>query len=133
MAATKKKAGVSRQMVLRAKRRRRTQTSSIELLVQDWLKSAEIPFKKQYAIGLCHVDLFIEPKLVIEIQGCYYHACPQCRPSKTVHNKKAKAKDHKRFKFLLTRGYKLMLLWEHELKEEHEEEVIEKIREKMAA
>lgn len=115
-------------MVRRSKKRRRNVVSSIELLVQGWLTEAEIPFATQYAIGLCHVDIFIAPKLVIEVCGCYWHFCPQCRPSKTVQNKRAIPKDKKRYAFLQNAGYKLLLLWEHELKDENKDKVIAKIK-----
>jgi G:T-mismatch repair DNA endonuclease (very short patch repair protein) len=117
-------------MVRRSKKRRRNVVSSIELLVQGWLTEAEIPYATQYAIGLCHVDIFIAPKLVIEIQGCYWHNCPECNPGKTVQNRRANGKDKKRVAFLLNAGYQVLLLWEHELTEENKAKVMAKIRRK---
>lgn len=115
-------------MVRRARRNHKAPVSSLEILVQGWLDKAGIKYRAQYPIGRCHVDLFIEPRLVVEIQGCYWHSCQKCALAKTKQNRRVRSKDSNRFSFLLNQGHNLLILWEHELKKENEAVVIKKIR-----
>jgi G:T-mismatch repair DNA endonuclease (very short patch repair protein) len=71
---------VSRLMIRKARKRRRTQASGLEKQVLGWLGNAEIAHRKQYPIGRCHVDILIEPDLVIEINACYWHGHERCQP-----------------------------------------------------
>ena len=101
---------VSRLMVRRARKRRRTESSGLERKVLGWLDNAGIAYQGQYAIGRCHFDALIEPDLVLEINGCYWH----------------------RYKHLLTCRYKLMLLWECDVEADGEAKTIAKIRLRIA-
>jgi G:T-mismatch repair DNA endonuclease (very short patch repair protein) len=122
----------SRQKLLKARRRRKATVSSIEVLVQGWLKRAGIPFQPQYAIGLCHVDLFVPPSLVVEVQGCFFHSCSACQLKKTKQNKGVVGRDRRRFAFIAKCGYTVLELWEHDLEEANEAAVVERIRRERA-
>ena len=58
---------------VRRKHNRKRPASKLEKAVYAMLKAEKIPFTKEKQIGRCHVDVFIEPWAVVEIQGCYWH------------------------------------------------------------
>lgn len=129
--SAKGRRAISRIMVRRAKKRRRTQVSGLEQMVISWLERAEIKYRKQYPIGLCHVDVMLPPNLVVEIQGCYWHRCPRCYTKNTPSDVKKREKDKRRFRYLMRRGYKLMLLWECDINKQGEEAIILKVRQRL--
>lgn len=65
-------------------------------------------------IGRCAPDFFQVngKKGIIEVFGCYYHNCPQCKlgpgPRTPEH-------DAKRLKMFEDLGLKTLVVWEHEL------------------
>lgn len=77
---------------------------------------------KQYLIGRCYVDFcFPEKKIVIEVQGCYSHQCEKCGYDKGAYGQIAiqrRERDNKRKKYLESQGYKVIEIWEHQLKDE---------------
>jgi len=107
---------VSRTMLRRHRRKVKAERSSLEIAVETWLKEAGIPFESQHPISLIHVDIFLPPKTVVELSGCYWHACPRCNPDGGVH-KRQRAKDMRRYTRLWKLGYKVLVIWEHEVKE----------------
>lgn len=109
---------LSRQMLLRKRRRRRAPVSGLEQKVRAWLDEAGISYQPQYAISRLHVDLFFAPDLVVEINGCYFHNHAKCKPKITKHNRTTVAKDKKRYAFLLNQGYQLLIFWECDLNSE---------------
>lgn len=124
---------VSRIMIRKARQRRRTQVSGLEKLVRGWLDNAGIPYKKQYPIGRCHVDLMILPDLVIEVNGCFWHGHERCaKKALSADQNRRRAKDKARYKYFLRCGYKLMLLWECDIHAGGEAATISKIRRRLA-
>jgi G:T-mismatch repair DNA endonuclease (very short patch repair protein) len=121
---------VSRLMLRKARKRRRTQASGLEKKVLGWLDNVGIAYRKQYAVGRCHVDILIEPDLVIEVNGCYWHGHERCQP-KTPGMARKRGKDKRRYKYLLSCRYKLLLLWECDIEEDGEAATIAKIRRRM--
>jgi G:T-mismatch repair DNA endonuclease (very short patch repair protein) len=122
---------VSRLMVRRARKRRRTESSGLERKVLGWLDNAGIAYQGQYAIGRCHVDALIEPDLVLEINGCFWHGHQQCQPA-TARAARKRGRDKRRYKHLLTCRYKLMLLWECDVEADGEAKTIAKVRLRIA-
>lgn len=63
-------------------------------------------------------------KIAIFIHGCYWHRCPYCNPSFPKSNvefwdekfKKNVARDKKKTKELKLQGWKVIVIWECELK-----------------
>jgi very-short-patch-repair endonuclease len=74
-----------------------------------------VEFVTEHAIGVFCVDVYIpREKLVLFVDGCYWHACPIHFP----HAKKLRpGPDAARIPYLTKGGYKVGILWEHEIKE----------------
>ena len=68
---------------VRRKHNRKRAASKLEKAVYALLKAEKILFTKEKQIGRCHVDVFIEPRAVVEIQGCYWHKHTCHRPKAT--------------------------------------------------
>lgn len=85
-----------------------------ELAVHQELKRRRIKFKAEVQIGVYCVDVLVESKkTIIFIDGCFWHACPVHFPKR-----KKKRTDAARIPYLSKCGYKVVLLWEHEIKED---------------
>jgi len=94
----------------------------LEKAVYAMLKAERIPFTKEKQIGRCHVDVFIEPCAVVEIQGCYWHK-HSCHPPKagwTAEDLGVQARDTDRFAYLKAQGYKVVVIWECEIERDQE-------------
>jgi very-short-patch-repair endonuclease len=79
--------------------------TSIELIMRRALEMRGISFVPNHQIlGKYNVDIFIEPNLVIECDGDYWHNLPR-----------VKSKDIKRDKALKTLGYKVFRFWEKDI------------------
>jgi G:T-mismatch repair DNA endonuclease (very short patch repair protein) len=117
-------------VIRRANRRRKR--SSLELKVHAWLKEDGIPFKIEKAIGRCHVDVFIEPRTIVELQGCFWHGCMICNRQLDHKQKVAQIKDARRFAFFRNRGFDVIAIWECEVDGEPERvrAVLKALREK---
>jgi DNA mismatch endonuclease (patch repair protein) len=68
--------------------------------------------------------LFPEQRLVIFLDGCYWHGCPRCghipslnRPYWSAKIERNKARDRRNLRLLRGAGYLVLRLWEHELRE----------------
>lgn len=85
-----------------------------EIKIQEELKKRKIEFVtdkrvlKQY-----RVDLFIKPNIVIECDGCYYHACKKC--GFTKYNQHVPNRDLRKTNKLEENGYRVIRFWEHEI------------------
>ena len=132
MPRSARKKTVSRIMLRNKRRRRRAPVSGLEKLVLAWLDAAKIPYKKQYPIGRCHVDLMILPDLVIEVNGCYWHGHERCaKKVLTADQQRRRAKDKLRYKYFLRCGYKLMLLWECDIHSSGEDAIVAKVQRRL--
>lgn len=103
----------SNHMVQRA--RKLHKQTGIEAIVEGWLAEAGIPYEPEFAISRTHVDFFLPPSTVIEVQGCFWHGCQQCTETYSKRQLRARARDSRRFLFLKNAGYNLILLWEHDI------------------
>ena len=94
--------------------------TSIEVKIQDFLKKLGIEFYTHQYMHIEHsyrCDIFIPSKnLVIECDGTYWHKYPTGTEI-----------DHIRTKELLEKGFKVLRLWEFEIREMH----IDKFKEKL--
>jgi G:T-mismatch repair DNA endonuclease (very short patch repair protein) len=98
------------------KANRTRKRSSLELIVYKWLQEEEIVFRKEKVVGKCHVDIFLEPNIALEIQGCYFHRCKKCFPDKTKETLEIRMRDLKRFAFFRSKGYEVHTIWGCEIK-----------------
>lgn len=70
---------------------------------------------------------FPEYRLVIFVDGCFWHACPICNRRKPVQhgefwNKKIeenRKRDNRQRRKLRKEGFHVMRIWEHEVKQNH--------------
>lgn len=89
-----------------------------EQAIHAELSKLNLNFQTEYLINqkFC-VDVFIpDHNLIIFIDGCYWHACPTHYPN----NKKPNS-DNARVPYLTKCGYKVEILWEHDIKSNPEE------------
>jgi DNA mismatch endonuclease (patch repair protein) len=68
--------------------------------------------------------LFPELKLVVFADGCYWHGCPACghipnvnRPYWSAKIQGNKDRDVRNVAALVSQGYRVLRVWEHELKQ----------------
>ena len=99
---------------------RTRKASGLELEIHAMLKVQKIPFVKEKTISQCTVDIFIAPRTIIELQGCYFHGCQSCSKKLTTDQKKWQAADGRRHHVLRSLGYDVILIWEHEVNKEPE-------------
>jgi DNA mismatch endonuclease (patch repair protein) len=80
------------------------------------LEAEGIPFEREKAIGKLHVDIFLAPTTVIELDGCFWHACPACIEHPTPQQLVTRVKDGRREYVLRKKGFDVIRIWEHEVK-----------------
>ena len=95
--------------------------SSIEIIIQNFLKLLHIEFITHYYISeITHsyqCDILIpSKKIIIEADGCYWHGCSICNKKFNKHQIKQIEKDNQRTKELREKGYRIIRLWEHEIR-----------------
>lgn len=89
--------------------------TSIEIKLQNVLTEKNIEFKKHKTFklflgGYHQVDIFIEPNICVEVDGCFWHGCPIHFPEK------CRKKDLDITKDLQSKGYIVLRFWEHDIK-----------------
>jgi very-short-patch-repair endonuclease len=88
--------------------------TSLEQELYSLLQSMHITFTPQYTIRHYIVDAFIEPNIVIEVDGNYWHGHPDYEPL-TDRQKKQRAMDKSRDNYFGQRGYAIIRIWESDL------------------
>lgn len=73
--------------------------TDIELIMKKALKNKDIKFTQQYRIGNHLVDFFIEPNIVIECDGIYWHNLIRVKKRDSVLNKMMFEKGYKVYRF----------------------------------
>jgi DNA mismatch endonuclease (patch repair protein) len=75
-------------------------------------------FQTEYEIGYFSIDEALPGKrLALEIDGCYWHSCPQCGLKGPSDNRRT---DKSKATYLANRGWLVLHLWEHEIKADPE-------------
>ena len=118
------------QREIRAKQKFPIKDTKPELLIQSILKKHGISFKKHYKFKLSdsyhQADIVIEPNYVIEVFGDYWHYNPKEWEGESKSRRKGKkVKDVWEYdKYVIDgmkeQGYKVLVVWESELKNELE-------------
>lgn len=94
-----------RQLRIQTMSTQQTKDTNIEIKIQDILKKNNIIFEKQKPLLSKYiVDIFIEPNIVIECDGDYWH-----------NRSGAQEKDRIRDKNLNDADYRVLRFWEHEI------------------
>lgn len=110
------------------KHNRKRQPSSLEKKVYDWLDDDGIKFKREKAVGRhMHVDVFLEPKTCIELNGCHWHGCLICNKDLSKDQKVAQQKDARRYYLIRKLGFDIVIFWECEVNQ-YPERVREQLR-----
>ena len=107
--------------------------TSIEAFVREALEEVGVKFIEQKAIRYINVDFFLpEHNVVIQVEGCYWHACPVCYPlgPKNMTQRKNVEKDKQTDEIIKEFGSKMFKIWGHELKE-NKQKVLSKLLEKI--
>jgi G:T-mismatch repair DNA endonuclease (very short patch repair protein) len=123
---------IQQQREIRAKQKFPFKDSKPELLVQSILNKNGIKFKKHKSFKLSksyhQADIVVEPNRAIEIFGDYWHFNPKMYDGESIQRKRRKqikAKDVWKYdKYVINgmkkQGYKVLVVWESELKNELE-------------
>jgi G:T-mismatch repair DNA endonuclease (very short patch repair protein) len=100
--------------------------STIEIKIQKYLSKLHIEYiAHKYISEITHAyqcDIFIptqegiNQKTVIECDGCFFHCCPICNKKEYPWTLKRKEMDNIRTKELQEQGFRVIRLWEHEIK-----------------
>jgi len=104
--------------------------TSIEIKIQNYLKELHIEFYTHKYINIgegyqCDIlipkqeteGVIVTKKTIIECDGCYWHDCEICKRWKSNEKQIAqKEKDNIRTKELKEKGFRVIRLWEHEIK-----------------
>lgn len=107
------------------RRRNGVYISKIETIISDSLSKLNISFRSQYWVGRKSFDFKIEPNILIEVNGDFWHGNPLIykdndiipQPFKSVKAKDLWLKDENKRKMAEDKGYKVIYFWENELKE----------------
>ena len=91
--------------------------TKLHLGFKDLIVAAGITgFQTEYRVDFYSIDEAIpERKLGLEIDGCYWHSCPQCGLKGPKNNPRT---DKSKASFLANRGWSVLHLWEHEIKKD---------------
>lgn len=104
----------------RRKARAHREPSSLERKVYQMLDDLGIPYHKEHPISRIHVDIFIEPRYCIELNGCFWHGCESCNRELDTKQKQKHLDDGRRYNFLRKKKYDVIVIWEHEVNEQPE-------------
>jgi DNA mismatch endonuclease, patch repair protein len=91
--------------------------SKIEKKVQKMLDDEHIKYRKHEPI-MGQPDIFIEPKLAIFIDGCFWHGCTQCYGEKILDMnipRKSMIRDQKVNNYLSKNKIRVIRFWEHDV------------------
>jgi len=99
-----------------------------ELLLREALKDIGL---SKFKVHLKEIPgrpdiVFINSKLAVFVHGCFWHHCPKCNPNLPKTNtvfwkekfEKNKERDARKIKSLKNAGWKTLVIWEHEIKDD---------------
>lgn len=94
------------------------QDTKIEILIQNELSKRNIQFEKHKPI-FGQPDVFIEPNIVVFVDGCYWHGCEKCFDRNNLNGMQRKniVKDQLVTQFLINQGYVVLRFRGHEILE----------------
>lgn len=98
-----------------------TKDTYIEIKIQNFLKLLHIEFMTHYYMSEItnsyQCDILIpSKKIIIETDGCYWHGCKICNKKLNNYQFKQIEMDNQRTKELIEKGFRVIRLWEHDIK-----------------
>ncbi len=103
-----------RQATLRQRAQAVVLPTKPERMVHSQLRALGFQFDAEVHLGKWCVDIYVPSlRLVIFVDGCYWHACPLHFPEK-----KQRGHDKARVPYLTKLGFVVVVLWEHEVLED---------------
>ena len=107
--------------------------SSLEIKINDYLISVNAPFiyggDNSFCIEAHYPDWYnIKDKKIILASGCFYHGCVLCHSSEKYRKliQKRYIKSCKTTARYVNAGWKVLEIWEHELKDGNWKDRIDK-------
>jgi replication factor C small subunit len=101
--------------------------SQCELKMARLLDAWKIPYQRERLILTSPkrrkypfaVDFVLGNKIALLVNGCWWHVCPSCGvEAKYEKQKRNLEKDYRRMEELESLGYRVVVVWEHELENE---------------
>lgn len=93
----------------------RPSVSKVEDTVALWLDSQGIAYERQVSVVRWSIDFKIDAAFV-EVQGCYWHGCPQCFILQTPKQRKVASRDKAKATYCRNRSIPLYTIWEHDVR-----------------
>jgi very-short-patch-repair endonuclease len=88
-------------------------------------------FESQFKIDFYAID-FADPlrKIAVEVQGCWHHCCQQCFPGSPSFSAQrlTLANDKRKHSYLSNRGWRVIYLWEHNIRSHPETTVTKNVQ-----
>ena len=93
-----------------------TANTTLERFVATFFQQVGVEYIQQYKIGAFTVDFYLpNSNTVVEVNGCYWHRCKKCGFNDDPENKRLS--DKRRYGALMERGYRVRVIWEHDIKQ----------------
>lgn len=89
--------------------------SGIEVRVAEWLTSHGIQFEQQVKVHYSLIDFKVGDTL-IEVNGCYWHACAEHFPMITPTQQKRITRDKQLTTYCRNRSIPFLVIWEHDIR-----------------
>lgn len=105
--------------------------SAMEKKIGEFLKILDINYLPQQSLGYYAYDFLLDKKIIIEYNGRYWHCDPRFYKEDYWHSKKKQfasqiwEKDKKKRDLAENLGYKLIVLWEDDIKKLTDEQIKE--------
>lgn len=113
----------------------RSRWTSQEKRLHNHLKGNKIKHKMHPNMGGCP-DILIKNKIAVFLHGCFWHKCPKCYiEPKTRKNywipkiEKNVYRDKQNTIILRKKGFKVIRVWEHEIKKDFKKSILKIIKE----
>ena len=88
--------------------------SGLELIVRRTLTQLGIRWRGGVIVRGFFPDLYLpEFNTLVEINGCYWHACQRCFPKS--RRKAQRVRDRQKLAVYYELGYNVLVLWEHDI------------------
>lgn len=107
---------------------------STESLFRSYLEEQKLSFKEQVTLkqdseNYYRADFIVEDKLIVEVNGDYWHGYGKTIESADERVQKRILQDFKKYEFYKEQNYNYLIIWEHEL--QNKSIIIKRLEEKL--